>query len=355
MIKRYGYLIETVLLLSGILGVSYLQNAPGYVGYDLHPFYFVVLLMVLRYGYARGLPAMFLSSGLYAGFYVVQTARLELKDWLNPGVVVEKISTSGLHIRDLWGPCYQPLAFLALGMFIGWLVERDKDKIKYLSEVIARHQDEIADKNAKIQTISAINENISDQLTKTDQTFNILFKQTRSLFHEDAMSVYNVAYNLLLTTTKATKGYVFYLDGNRFTLAFPENADQDAAEFLASNATLIKTIRETQHCLRCDLLSEYEYPEATPVFVGPIMHQPTRSIYGLLVVQELDFTRYNDNTYLTFRNLCTWIGEALYARAASYSISPPRVKTGRAFPYLVKPEEGETRIRELVAECFDEN
>ncbi len=52
--------------------------------------------------------------------------------------------------------------------------------------------------------------------------------------------------------------------------------------------------------------------ESVPYFIGPIFHRESRSVFGLVVIREIDFMLFNENKLRTVRNLCKWASEILY-------------------------------------------
>ncbi len=334
MIKRYNYLLETILFSVLVLLVGYLRGNPAFVGENLHPFYVVILLIVLRYGYLKGLLAVFIPAGLYVGFYIQRTG--------------------SISIHDFWGDCYQPITFLAFGMFVGLLTEVDKKKIERLNQTISELNEAISRKNTEIEKISVINTHISDQLSISDQTFNILFNRTKNLFNEDINILYQTTYEILMKTVKATKGYLFYLDGSHFKLACPKEAHKEGMEFLSKNEDHVEDVWKSHDFIRLDTMDENVISGYTPVFLGPIIHKATNTIYGMLAVEELDFTRYNESTFLTFTNLCKWIGEVLYFRSSQYAAITPVEKGIVEFKYLVKFGASRSEVSQFVKEYFYE-
>jgi hypothetical protein len=298
---------------------------------------------------------MLCSSSLYVLLYIVQTGGIELHDVHHLAVLIDKVSNTDFRLKALWGSCYQPLAFIAFGMFVGLLVEEDKKKIRQLARAIAKQQELIAEKDSAISQVLGINAAISDQLVKVDQSFNIFFEKTKKIFSKDLMNIYDTAYELLKTSLPDSKGAVFYLQDDHFELAYPENAQKEGALFLTKNAEQVAMVRETHHFIRLDLIEEHNLSEQSPIFMGPILHQATDTLYGLLVVEELDFARYNDNTFRTFKNLCKWIGEILYFRSQHYAATTPIDKRRSRFPYIVEFGATRSQIQQLIKQTLDED
>lgn len=332
MMKRYSYLLEALIFTAIVLLIGSFQGNPAFVGVNLHPFYLVILLIVLRYGYLKGLPSAIITSACYIGFYLRRTGSFQ--------------------ISDLWGDCYQPITFLAFAMFVGLVAEIDKKKIANLSNKIDELNATVARKDDEIEKISRINEHISEQLSISDQTFNLLFDKTKNLFNEDIMVVYETAYEILHKTVKATKGYMFYLEGNDFKLAYPKEQRREANQFLEANKEQVhEDVRGSREFVRLDEHASYD---RSPVFLGPILHQATNTIYGMLAVEELDFLKYNESTYLTFVNLCKWLGEVLYFRSNQYAAITPVEKGAGEFNYLLKAGASRSEVKQFVQSYFQQ-
>ena len=101
------------------------------------------------------------------------------------------------------------------------------------------------------------------------------------------------------------------------------------------------------------MLDENMVSDNEPVFVGPIIHEATDTLYGLIIVEELDFLKYNKNTFRTFKNLCKWVGEILYSRTRqSHGIVPQEI--GNTFNYIAKFGTTQQQIRRIIENAFIE-
>jgi len=307
-----------------------LEN-PGFTGYDFHPFYFVILLITLRYGYTKSIYSMILAGGLYTLFYILET--------------------SHFSYSDLFEACYHPIAFTAFWLFLGLIVNKDKQKIITLSEEKTQLKQTISSKDTEIEKLNSLNEKISEELSRSSKGFNVLFDTTKDLFNEDVMALYRTAYDVLNKIIEASSTYVFYLDGDDFKLAVPKDSERDLAS-LASNER-IEDVRKLHKFIRLDMHDEHTVKDNEPVFIGPIIHDATDTLYGIMVVEELDFLKYNKNTFRSFKNLCKWVGEILYFRAKqSHGIIPQ--ENHNKFNYIVKFGATQQQIREIAEKVFIE-
>lgn len=328
--KQFSYIIEALFFLAIIIVISLLAGNPGFINSNFHPFYFVILLITIRYGYGKGAFSMLFSSIFYIFFYLAQRGYTEF--------------------YVFWEECYQPVTFVAFWMFIGLLVDIDKKKIENLTADKKRQLKSLLDKEKEIKTLNAINKNISNELITSDQSFNILFEKTKNLFTEDIMILYHAAHDILIKTIQASEAYILYLDGDRFIIASPDNVPKGWSYFDAHNQE-IEQVRQSHEFLRLDTLDISLISSNTPVFVGPIIHQSTDTLFGLIIVQELDFLKYNKNTYRTFVNLCKWLGEILYFRT-KHSLSVTPVKSSIDFNFLVDFGSNRNQINKIVKKCF---
>jgi hypothetical protein len=205
-----------------------------------------------------------------------------------------------------------------------------------------------------IASILEINAGISNQLIASQQSFNIVFEKTRYLFREDLDEVYRTAYHLLQTVLHRADGYIFHLESDQLRPIFPEIDNQEGQVILTLNKEQIEMVRQYHQFIRLDMIPDQELSSQTPVFIGPILHQATDTLYGIFVVTTLDFTCYNDNTYRTFRNLCRWIGEILYFRLSQYDGAVPTPKKRKAFPLLAEFGASRAEIQQIMQEIFHE-
>ncbi len=331
MIKQYSYIVEAVILFVVIILLGFRLENLGFVGYNFHPFYFVILLITLRYGYWKSIYSMILSCFLYTLFYFLKT--------------------SYIGIYDIFGECYHPIAFVAFWMFLGLLVDKDKKKIITLSEEKEQMQKTISFRENEIKKINVMNENISEELVKSSHGFNILFDTTKSLFHEDIMIFYRSAYEVLIKAIETPKAFVFYFEGDSFKLAAPKETKADWTSLISNQK--VDDVRKLHKFFRIDMVEEDIASSNEPVFMGPIIHDATDTLFGLIIVEELDFLKYNKNTFRTFKNLCKWLGEILYFRSVQ-GHEIVHEDNDNEFSYVVKFGSTQQEIRRMVKNAFIE-
>lgn len=328
--KRFSYIIETIIILAIVIVLSLFTGNPGYIDIDFHPFYFLILLITARYGSRKGSFSMLISAISYIIIYLDQAGYT--------------------NIQVLWEKCYQPLAFVAFWIFIGLIIDIDKKKIETLTREKRKQSKTLLEKENEIKHLIEINENISNELIVTDKSFNILFEKTKNLFSDDISTLYNAAYDLLIKTIQASKAYILYLDGDRYIIASSDNPVKDW-RYYDANIQVIEQVRKSHEFIRFDTLDTHTITRNTPVFVGPIIHQDTDTLYGIIIVQELEFLNYNKNTYRTFINLCKWLGEILYFRT-NHNLKIAPVRSSIDFNFLIAFGSSRDQIRDIVKKCI---
>jgi hypothetical protein len=330
--KKFSFIIEPILFLIPIIACGFLIGSPGFIEYHFHPFYFVILVVTMRYGYGKGVYSMLFSITFFILFFVFEKGY------------------SYIDFFELWKRYYQPITFFVFWMFIGLLVNIDKKKITKLVEDNSKHRKALNNKLSEVKKLYTINENISKELINSDQSFSTLFDKTKNLFNDDINIIYDTAYELLIKIIQASEAYVLYIEGDRIEMVSPGNADLNKRYLNAHNNEIDEVIRSHKFT-KIDMLNSSSISSQTPVFIGPIIHQQTDTLFGLLIVQELDYLKYNNNTFRTFVNLGKWLGEIFYFRTRlNLAIVP--LKSGVEFDYLVEYGASRSKINVLVEECF---
>ena len=312
MSNKINYVVEPALLLSIIISYGFLIGSPGFGEFDIHPYYLVILAFTIRYGYLKGIVSMLLSCAAFVAIFTFDNSYIAL-----------------LEFRDGYD---QIIAFTAFWMFIGLLVDVDKRKIKNLTTENIKHQAALLDNESKIEKLVEVNKKISDELISSDQSFNILFERTKNLFNEDIMSIYGAAFDILTRTIQATEAYILYIENDKFEIAFPADADMD---YIDIHKELIERVKATQNFVRLDRQDSSLISKQSPVYVGPIIHESSGTLFGIIIVQEIDFLKYNENTFRTFVNLCHWMGEIFYFRTKQELEVAP-INTNCEFDYQIE-------------------
>lgn len=164
------------------------------------------------------------------------------------------------------------------------------------------------------------------------------------------MKIYQVTYDLLIKTVKATSAYIFVLDDNQFKLIMPTEERTAASDFLAENYDVTDRLKNSNEFFRFDQSSHTT--DSTPIFMGPVFHEESNHLYGLLVVKEIDFIDYNESSFITFKNLCKWLGAILHFRANQNIAISPEVTHNKAFDYLVAYAAPKSLIQQKLLDYF---
>lgn len=334
MMKRYKYLLETLLFVFVVVAFGYYNGNPAFVGVTNHPFFLIILMISVRYGYLRGTVATTILAVAYLGFSYLT-------------------GKTPVSLESTWGHLRQPFFFYAFAMFVGLLVEIDKKKIQKTNALLLKYTDKISQKSTEITKILSINENISNQLTTVDQSFNVVFHNTKSFYDEDIMAVYRTAYDLLIKTVKATSAFIYILEGNRFKPFLPKEEEKEAGELIQTNHEAIEEIKNTQSFFRLD--STPFVSESTPVYIGAVFHEKSGNLYGLMVVKDIDFMNYNESSFITFKNLCKWLGAVLYFRSHKAESIIPGDESAATFNYLVAYGASKNMIHQKISGLFEDD
>jgi hypothetical protein len=317
--KKNLFLLETVVFLLGLLVISILTGNPGFIGLEIHPFYFYILIIVLRYGLRKSLPAIISSGVVYLFLFVVQNAGISLGEISRPLQFFARIFDSDFRVSSLWEECYQPLAFILFGLTLGLLVSIDKKKIKHAETTIEDQKQKITKKDTEIKQILRINEDLSHQLINAEHSFNIVFDKTKSLFSEDVLQVFRSLYDILKLIIRGAGFYVYSIYDKSLRCNYPEEARGEGILILINNKDLIAQSIKSYKFHYIKMVSKQDHNHMVPYFIGPIFHKASRSLFGLVIIREIDFMLFNENKLRTVRNLCKWASEILYYKHGKQS------------------------------------
>lgn len=331
-ISPYKYLLETLLFMLVVLILGYTKGNPAFVGITSHPFFLVILLISIRYGYLKGVISTVLLAGTYLYFS------------LTIGVIPQSEMSYWLIFQQI-------LAFFAFAMFVGLLVEVDKERVRVSNKLASRYKNTIDDNENEMTKILSINGNLSNQIATADQSFNVIFYSTKDFYNEDILKTYQVAYDLLINTVKATVAYIFLLENSQFKLILPAE-ETKSKDFLAANSEVIEQLKNNNEFYRLDKITQTT--DSTPIFMGPIIHEESNHVYGLLVVKEIDFINYNESSFITFKNLCKWLGEILHFRSSLNIAVAPKASQPKAFNYLVAYGAPKSMIQQKLSDYFNQ-
>jgi|GEM_PF-3755496 hypothetical protein len=322
-IRTHAYVWETLILVLffAAINLGAFPAQPGFLGIEPNPYWIVVLLMAGRYGFRAGLFSSLLCS---ATFCTIVATKLNL-----------------LTIRDLTLFAYakNPVLFITVGVIVGMLVQRLRDRQAKTEERLAALRQQHREIQQKQDELSDVNEELANRVINATDTLPILYKYAKKLNSLDHDEVYVALTELVVEIIKAERVSVYAFHDDIALLHSRNGHREEGAAFPLNDYLRQKLLDERRPVSLRDLADAgVENPGLK--LCGPL--GPTNGdIDAILVVDELDFMRFNPAAIRLFEVVINWAADCLQ-RVGQYSELPSEYRRQQNLAALnsADPEAG---------------
>ncbi len=308
MIKKFPFIrlivFLEIIIFFGILNLSNYALWPEQMGFSefiLHPYWLVILLMAVRYGFGAG----FLSGLLAAGHYFF---------FLFGGLPME---SDFEHLVDNQG-LLLPVAFLASGVIIGAIrqkqieVEREKDRRLDQKE---KSIDELRQSLTHSEKARQVLEN---HIVGEISTIKRLYEMSRQLEGWDVEQIYQGCLEIISQHFNVQQAYLYIKEDDFFYVKAATGSEKDT--------NIGKRLTEKNHWL--NLVCEKNKPMTIRDFMEkpldeflelslkpPLAAFPLRNAVGnpigVVSVEKIDFFYLNRSHLNAIGLLVDWVGQSL--------------------------------------------
>jgi hypothetical protein len=336
-LKLHAYVPETLVLVGvmAVLNLAFLPGRPGFLGIEPNPFWAPILLMLVRYGFRAGL----LSSLVCAATYML--------------LVSLRVKEEVITLRDLFTLDYARPAvlFVLAGAGLGMLVQRHKDRIRQLEQENAR----LATDNERLkrgeEALRDVNVELANRVIGATDTLPMLYRYAKRLNVLDVNQIFTVLTELLVEVIKATKGSVYLLEGQRLVLHSQNGQPASRGPELRLEPELLEEIITRRKVITLHDLLGRSIRRKDLFLCGPLSAGVSGKVLGLLVVEELEFLRYNPATVRLFGVIVDWACASL-EKAAEYRGRPEARRMEEARTSLLRAQRASLPPGAITAEMF---
>lgn len=292
-IRSQAYVWETLVLILAFAAVNLgaFPAQPGFLGIEPNPYWVVVLLMAGRYGFRAGLFSSLLCA---ATFCTIVATKMDL-----------------LTVRDLTLFTYakNPVLFISVGIIVGMLVQRIKDRVAKTEERLAALEKRHREVQRKQDELSDVNDELANRVINATDTLPILYKYAKKLNSLDRDEVYVALTELVVEIIKADRVSVYSLEEGIATLHSRNGQRQEGAAFPLNDFLYQRVIRQRQPVSVRDLadagIEHSGFKLCGPL--GPV----NGNVDALLIVEELEFIRFNPAAIRLFEVVVNWAADCL--------------------------------------------
>lgn len=289
--------ILTILSLSSV----FFGDSSRFVGIHPHPFWIVILLMIVQYGTIEAIAATFFATVfMYAGNI--------------PPQLVEETSFS-YQFRL----CFTPFLWFSASFLLGELRMRIQTKLEEAEEERdqAFLQAEAITRNYEV--LKTVKENLESRLAGQIRTVAATYETVKELETLNPVQILMRLDNVVLTALNPKKFSVFASgpNGLEATTSVGWEPEDDFSRRFDLDTTLYREIVNNQRMVCVINKEDEECLDGEGVMAAPLVDAYSGEVFGMLKIEEIDFFKLDIGNLETFKTLCNLIGSA-FSNAKKY-------------------------------------
>lgn len=292
---RVSSLMEALLLLFTITAIDhFFLEGDRFLFQQLHPYYFVVLLITVQYGTVEGITATLLATlFLYVNNFPEQ-----------------KVSESMFDYQ--YRIAAQPLLWFASSFIFGEIRMRLEYKNKALQEEIVTYRNQANTITDEYQQLKITKENMEARLASQQNTVTNTYKALKSLETLKPTHVLTNLEGIIQGTLKVNKFSIFSVGEAGLEIV-------KAVGWKESDSYNLRINQEKplfweifgEHRMICVVNEEEEKVlDGEGMLASPLIDNESQEVFGMLKIEELEFIDLNVSTIATFQQVCELIGMA---------------------------------------------
>ncbi len=299
---RVSAIIETLLFLGiAVLSSHIFSDGTRYIDAAPHPFWVIVILVTVQYGVNEGIVCALLSSAF---------------------LLVGNLPAQGLS-EDTYTYIFRltkdPLMWFISAVILGQLRNRQLNERKILREKVEelRDRDEVITR--AYYDVKELKEDLEKRLAAQLRSSITAYNAIQSVEHLSQsrllLEVGDVINSVM--SPKKFSVYAFGMTGFESVICAGWGEEEKYSRRFSMDSELYLSIAGGRRTLCIVNTDDAKLLGNEGIMVAPLIDKIHNVIFGMLKIEEMDFTELTLNNIRTFEVICDWIGMA-YANAGKY-------------------------------------
>jgi hypothetical protein len=295
--------IETLVLLSALLGLSFFMDAPvRWQSMDLHPFWIVVLLVTVQYGTKEGVFACVMATlFLYVANFPVQ-----------------EIEESSFDYQ--YRIAHLPLFWFISAFVLGEL----RMKSTYENQELQTKLDELQDRAFAIteayEQIKKTKEDLESRIAGDVTTLSNTYQALKSLEELNPAKILFSLEGLIQIALDPEKFSVWAFGQHGFEVVLSYGWENDSyLRRIETKTPLFEALVNKGRMLSVTNRDDQILLEKQGILAAPLINPRTDEIFGMIKIEEIEFNKLNISNLEIFKTLCILIGKA-FGNAQAFKI-----------------------------------
>lgn len=296
--KRSAY-IETVVVLMMIICVNLLfyKNDLGFTNVYPHPFWFVVILIPMRYGLNMGIISSLIASLAYFVLLFAGSPEMEYKL-----LVYENFT--------------QPLLFIISGILIGEIRSRQLTTLQEYRAASDQLQSALTALQKRYHALEKAKHELDNRIISQEHTLASLYQAAQGLKSLDEQNIYPAVMQLLKEFIGVQACSVYGIYGNTLKLitADPPQPPETSKHTVDAAHPMMGTAISTGDTVAINtILADKNVPKTkrSDILISAPIRNNRQQTFGVLNIEKLSFEKLNAHNVRLVTLIADWCGAAI--------------------------------------------
>ncbi|WP_432736735.1 GAF domain-containing protein [Maridesulfovibrio sp. FT414] len=292
-LSRY---FEVVLGLAGVTAINlvFWRSDPGFLNVSPHPFWIVILLTAVRYGFSGGVFSGGLSALILLAFKALSIPDLAVADF---------------KTLSMWG---KPILFFVVGTVIGEMRQMQIKEYNDVCEARDTYKDAFEKIKVKLDILSEAKQEVDTRILSQESTLGTLYEAAQGLRTLSIDSIYPAVLEILRDFMEVEECSIYLLEGNEFRL---DTAIRHGRGYLPEVVPVgeglmsLAASRKKAVSIR-DVASNESMPGGI-IISAPILADNQRHVVGVLNVEKMPFLKFTSDSVRVAGLVADWCGSSV--------------------------------------------
>jgi GGDEF domain-containing protein len=305
-LKKNSPYLEGLLGLAAIVVVNLLwyRDDPGFIQVRPHPFWVVILLIAVRYGFKGALWTSILSSATLLAFHKISQPHMSFIDLIG----AQRLTT--------------PLLFIVVGIIMGEIREVQKRRFSELNVQFSDLKRDFENLSRRFSALDKVKQELDTRIISQEHTLTTLYRAAEGLKSLEEEKIYPAMLRLVRDFISAESCSIYLLDGNRLKrIAYlgSEGTHRGPAEAAPDEGIMGQALSraETVSINTLIALDEFDAYARSNILVSSPMVNSKNQVLGLLNIEKLPFLKFNPQAVRLTALLADW-GSAAVENARTF-------------------------------------
>ncbi len=286
-------------VLVGVIAITavsllFFRTDPGFVSVSPHPYWIVVLLTAIRYGFSGGLFSGIVAGLFFLVFKSLATPELELADFRTLG---------------MWG---KPILFFLVGIVIGEIRQLQMKEYHSVCEERDTFHDAFDKVKTKYDILTEAKQELDSKILSQENTLGTLYEAAQGLRTLSIDSIYPATLEILREFMDVENCSIYLLEGAEFRL---DTALRQSTTLLPDvvplGESLMSIAAEQKKAVSIkDIASTQNVPEGI-ILSAPILADNHSHVVGVLNVEKMPFLKFTSDSVRVAGLVADWCGSSV--------------------------------------------